>query len=396
MVTDSPLGLTIMKKMKFLREFFILLVLFLISSGLSAGTPVPRDDARNQRKEEKQAIDGPYVLHQPDGGTRVISVDRRGNVTDTTYSTLPLNFTLHVVDHRGRFPFEVRMHPVKRPEWCYPQADKVFVMSDPHGKMEHVIGLLRNNHIIDRKYRWSFGKNHLVVIGDIFDRGKDVVQICWLFYKLEHEAARAGGYVSFLLGNHESMVLANDLRYAKDKYKLLARKLNMEYPQLLGSNTELGKWLATRNVIQIIGGDLYVHAGLSKVFYDYNPDISTVNKEMGKALFMSKKERDLSSPFTAFLYGSSGPIWYRGMVRTDVKYNPLPQDSLLMIMKRYKVQHVIVGHTVFKDVSTFYDGKVIGVNIDYKENLEKKRGLALLIEKKRYKVIGDKGVLREL
>ena len=38
-----------------------------------------------------------------------------------------------------------------------------------------------------------------MVIGDIFDRGKDVPQIFWLFYKLEDEAAKAGGTVSFLL-----------------------------------------------------------------------------------------------------------------------------------------------------------------------------------------------------
>ena len=43
-----------------------------------------------------------------------------------------------------------------------------------------------------------------MIIGDIFDRGKDVPQIFWLFYKLEEEAAKAGGHVSFMLGNHET------------------------------------------------------------------------------------------------------------------------------------------------------------------------------------------------
>lgn len=62
-------------------------------------------------------------------------------------------------------------------------------------------------------------ENHLMIIGDIFDRGKDVPQIFWLFYKLEEEAAKAGGHVSFILGNHEPMVLANDLRYTKENIK---------------------------------------------------------------------------------------------------------------------------------------------------------------------------------
>ena len=47
----------------------------------------------------------------------------------------------------------------------------------------------------------------------------------YLFYKLEDEAAKTGGHVSFLSGNHEALVLSNDLRYTKDKYKLLAEKL---------------------------------------------------------------------------------------------------------------------------------------------------------------------------
>lgn len=235
-----------------------------------------------------------------------------------------------------------------------------------------------------------------MVIGDIFDRGKDVPQIFWLFYKLEQEAAEAGGNVSFLLGNHEPLVLANDLRYTKGKYKALAQKLNLDYPRLFAADTELGRWLGTRNTMQIIGHDLYLHAGLGKEFYDRDLSIPTVNEEMSRALFMSKKERKALSPLIAFLYGNSGPIWYRGLVRTDPKYHPLPPDSLQMIRKRYGVEHIIVGHTIFKDISTFYDGKVIGVNVDNEENRKKKRGRAMLIDRNAYFVVGDKGVKRRL
>jgi len=367
-----------------------------ISSGLSAGTFGSDGKKKGKEKKEELSADGPYVLYQPDGKTRVISVDKKGKIIDTTYVVLPEDFILHVVDHKGQFPFDVRLHPVKRPDWKYRQPEKVFVMSDPHGKLDCVISLLQGNGIIDKNYKWSFGNNHLMVIGDIFDRGKDVPQIFWLFYKLEDEATKAGGTVSFLLGNHEPLVLANDLRYTKDKYKVLAQKLNMNYPELFGPDTELGKWLGTRNTMQIIGRDLYVHAGLGKNFYDRNLSIPTVNEEMSKALFMNKKERRALSPLTAFLYGNDGPIWYRGLVRTDAKYHPMAQDSLQMVMERYKVKHIIVGHTIFKDISTFYDGKVIGVNVDNKENQKKKRGRALLIDKNTYFVVGDKGILRKL
>lgn len=384
-------------KKSFMKYFLIAFTLTFISSGLSAGT-LDLESSKKDKKEKKEKLsaDGPYVLYQPDGKTRIISVDKRGQILDSTYVTLPEDFTLHITDHKGRFPFAVKLHPVKRPDWQYRQPEKVFVMSDPHGRLDCVISLLQGNGIIDKNFRWSFGTNHLMVIGDIFDRGKDVPQIFWLFYKLEDEAVKAGGTVSFLLGNHEPMVLANDLRYTKEKYKVLDEKLGMDYPRLFGPDTELGKWLSTRNTMQTIGTDLYVHAGLSRQFYDHNLDIPTVNEEMSKALFMNKKERKALSPLTAFLYGNYGPIWYRGLVRTDAKYHPMAQDSLQMVMDRYKAAHIIVGHTIFKDISTFYGGKVIGVNVDNKENRKKKRGRALLIDKDAYFVVGDKGIQREL
>ena len=234
-------------KTSFMKYFLIAFTLMFISSGLNAGTFGSDGKKKDKEKKEELSADGPYVLYQPDGKTRVISVDKKGKIIDTTYVALPEDFTLHVVDHKGRFPFDVKLHPVKRPDWQYRQPEKVFVMSDPHGRLDCVISLLQGNGVIDKNYNWSFGSNHLMVIGDIFDRGKDVPQIFWLFYKLEDEAAKAGGTVSFLLGNHEPLVLANDLRYTKDKYKVLAQKLNMNYPKLFGPDTELGKWLPQTN-----------------------------------------------------------------------------------------------------------------------------------------------------
>lgn len=381
--------------MKHLRYFITLFLICLLPATLVAGT----GDAGRRGRTDRDSLltaDGPYLLHQSDGSVRIIRVDKKGVVTDTICSALSPGFTLHVTDYKGRFPFDVRLHPITRPAWRYDCPDKVFVMSDPHGRLDCVISLLQGNRIIDRHYRWCFGSNHLMVIGDIFDRGYDVPQIFWLFYKLEEEAAQAGGCVSFLLGNHEPMVLANDLRYTKAKYKLLAERLHMDYPQLFGPDSELGRWLATRNTMQTIGDDLYVHAGLGREFLERNLEIPIVNEEMSRALFMNKKERKALSPLTAFLYGNDGPIWYRGLVRTESKYHPLPTDSLQMILDKYEAKHLIVGHTIFEDISTFYEGKVIDVNVDNPKNRKAKRGRALHIEGNRYYVVGDKGKQRLL
>ena len=111
---------------------------------------------------------------------------------------------------------------------------------------------------------------------------------------------------------------------------------------------------------------------------------------------MTKKERKALSPLTAFLYSNDGPIWYRGLVRKEAKYKPLSTDSLQMVLDRYQVKRLLIGHTIFKDISTFYNGKVIDVNVDNKENRNKRRGRAVLIEGNTYYVVGDNGKMRKL
>lgn len=269
-------------------------------------------------------------------------------------------------------------------------------MSDPHGNLDCFVSLLKGNGIIDEKLSWIYGANHLMIVGDVFDRGDDVLPVFWLIYKLEEEAAQVGGHVSFLLGNHESMVLANDLRYCKPKYQALAEKLDIPYSQLFGKETELGKWLATRNTIEIIGEDLYVHAGLSEDFFEKNLSIPIVNKEISRALFMGKEERRALSDLTNFLYGNSGPIWYRGLVRNAAKYKPIPTDILTQMLERYEVERIVVGHTIFDDVSTFHDGRVIDVNVDNSKNRKYGLGRGLLIDGEKYMKVGDCGIQRVL
>ena len=383
-----------MKNKTFLIVFCsIVFSLTFISSGLFAGTYAIE---YSETDSALVSADGPYVLYLEDGSTRVITVDGHGTLRDTTYQVLPENFSLSVTSSNGDYHFQVPLHPIKRPLWRCKQSNKIFVTSDPHGDLDCFVSLLQGNGIIDENLRWIYGTNHLMIIGDVFDRGDDVLPVFWLIYKLEEEAAQMGGRVSFLLGNHEPMVLANDLRYCTPKYHTLAERLSIPYSQLFGNNTELGRWLAARNTIQIIGKNLYVHAGLSEEFYEWNLSIPTVNKEISRALFMGKKERKDLSELTAFLYGNSGPIWYRGMVRDATKYNPISFDKLKKILKRYHVKRIIVGHTIFEDVSTFHDERVIDVNVNNSKNRDNGLGRGLLIEGDKYMKVGDCGIQRVL
>ena len=194
-----------------------------------------------QKKEEKakQApVDGPYVLYDKVGNVRVICVDERGVVRDSVYGKLPEGFKLDVVSQKGNHRFQVKLHPVERPLWKSGQREKTLIISDPHGDLESFISVLRNNGVIGKHYEWTYEKNQVIVIGDVFDRGKDVLPIFWLMYKLEQEAWEAGGVMTFMLGNHEEMVLRGNLKYTRSKYKDLATSLGMEYADLWHETSE--------------------------------------------------------------------------------------------------------------------------------------------------------------
>ena len=139
-----------------------------------------------------------------------------------------------------------------------------------------------------------------------------------------------------------------------------------------------------------------INGGMSKKFYERNLSIPMVNDTISSVLFMKSKERKAYSEFCKFLYGNRGPIWYRGLVLNDKKWSHLPSDSLDMMLRRYDVDRIFVGHTIFKDIKRFYNGRVIAVNVDNQENYEHRRGRAVLMTDDKLFVVGDKSIKRQL
>lgn len=359
---------------------------------------VPATNAAAQSKPTKYNLslkhptDGPYIVYDAEKGAYTATADKRGHVCVTPYDGGPVE----VLSSRGAHLFSVAPHPIERGPWELTQAPKLFVTSDPHGDFRSFATLLQAHGVIDNDYRWSYGNNQLVVIGDIFDRGYDVLPLLWLMYKLEPEAADAGGAAVLLLGNHEGMVLAGDVRYTRGKYLETARQLGMEnYRQLFSPDTELGRWLLTRNTMLHIGRNLFTHAGLSAQLLERDLEIETLNARMSDGLFRTSKQRK-EDPTLEFLFRSAGPIWYRGMVCPDEKYDPLAPEQVQSLLLRYNADRVLVGHTIFPDISTFYDGRVIAVNVQNDLNRRKNRGRAVLIEGQRISVVGNHGVKRVL
>jgi calcineurin-like phosphoesterase family protein len=89
----------------------------------------------------------------------------------------------------------------------------VVAIGDIHGDYNDFIAILQRTGLIDEQRHWTGGKASFVQLGDEIDRGPQPREVLDLVMSLEQEAAKAGGNVVALLGNHEVMNLMGDLRY---------------------------------------------------------------------------------------------------------------------------------------------------------------------------------------
>ncbi|NJO89272.1 MAG: hypothetical protein HC831_10175 [Chloroflexia bacterium] len=253
------------------------------------------------------------------------------------------------------------------------------------------------NNIINEKLEWAFGENHLVLLGDFFDRGNDVTALLWLCYKLESEAKRDSGHVHFILGNHEQMNLQGNEKYVQEKYKALANKLNVPYKELYGKKTELGRWLRSKNSIEIIGDILFCHGGVSPRFVELSETIEETNNNIRKALDTHLSEvgaenEEKETIWVKKYLGNNGPLWYRGYFRERKDdYEKATQKDIDIICDYYEVNKMIVGHTVVDEIRTYFNGKVIGVDVLRYYDNSKNKPSALLIENEKFYAVNEFG-----
>lgn len=337
--------------------------------------------------------DGPYIFHMGGDSSRVVSVSTYdGNAVSIvdTVGVTPDSFT--VVSHDGSVSFDVTLHPVSRQSCRLSRTGRTFITSDPHGRLDCLLSILKAGGVIGEDLHWCFGCDRLVIIGDVMDRGDDVTQIFWFLYRLEKEAEDAGGSLTFVYGNHEPMVLAGDLRYTRAKYLTLADTLGLSVPALYGADTELGRWLATRNTMTLVGDDLFVHAGISGIFCEEGLTMAQLNEMCSRGLFMTKEEKKADSKLMYSLFRTPGPVWYRGYFQNLKKYGGrMDGKTLDASLDQYGAKRVFVGHTIVRNIHTLYDGRVVAVDVDAKINYDKGRGRGILIDSQGEWVVRDSG-----
>ena len=260
----------------------------------------------------------------------------------------------------------------KRPEAVFSKVDSVFVLGDIHGQFDNLTKLLINAKLIDSDLNWIGHKKHLVALGDIFDRGPDVTRTLWFFYQLERQAEKTEGKVHILLGNHEIMTFADDLRYLSTKEKRLAELYGSQYSKMYDMRDSiLGKWLATKPGMLRIDSILFAHGGVIPYYANYpiqefnNTLFNFLHEDIFTQLLtdstvFSRYDSAFVIKRFLFFYGEDSVFWYRDYIQTDTLEN-----ELKWVLKKSKSKLHVVGHTPVKSIREYYDGKLIAVDLIY-------------------------------
>lgn len=83
-----------------------------------------------------------------------------------------------------------------------------FIIGDMHGHLDKLVRLLRFAGLSNSQGEWLGGNAQLWFMGDFTDRGPDGVGVIDFVMRLQENAARKGGQVGALLGNHDVGLLS--------------------------------------------------------------------------------------------------------------------------------------------------------------------------------------------
>lgn len=310
--------------------------------------------------------DGPYIFNRDDsryavyisGNGTASSEAARHEVTKEIKVTVDNDAaTQFIVPLRDSYPrSKLNIH----------SPEQLFAISDLEGQFDAMASLLRANSVIDDSLNWNYGSGHLVLIGDMVDRGINVIPTLWLIYKLEAEAKLAGGDVHFILGNHERYLLDGRTKSAANKYYGTFRATGMSQRELWSENSELGRWLRSKPVMLKIGSTLFLHAGISPKILSLNPTLQSIDKEAEINFVTNDVIRRTIDDNV--IHDAAGIIFYRGLAQ-DMSMHDLGKkatnEHVGLILRQFQVNRIAIGHTLAEHIGHDYDGKVIRVDVDH-------------------------------
>lgn len=299
-------------------------------------------------------------------------------------------------------------------------AQRIVAFADVHGAYDELLSILRETAMVDDGLHWKGGSTHLVSTGDLLDRGPDSRKVLDLLMRLEAEARQAGGAVHVVLGNHEVMNIAGDLRYVSpEEYAAFAGKeddvlheqawalvlgqepaavrtdFDAQFPrgyfahrQAFSPAGQYGAWLLTLPFLLVVNDTAFVHGGLPSMVAELGLEGTNQRMHADLAAYLQtwaslEKELQIVRPIpfndrpaavaakgaepqsqallelqAKGVFALDSPAWFRGQA---LCYPLTETDNLEAALSTLGVARVVEGHTPSDNgrVRSRFDGRVI-------------------------------------
>lgn len=366
----------------YLKHFVVvaLVVLaFLIPFGISQHASLNYGD---NPLAYKVGDEGPFVFFQKG---QLHSLFIRGgreqgfSVEDTQHELAgPVPVTVRYQADGSVFQFDIDPD-IHAPASVYDDGEQILAISDLEGNFGTFRDFLIAQEVMSLDLEWQFGRGHLVLVGDMVDRGVATTQLLWLVYKLEQEARRAGGQVHYIIGNHEIKNMQGNFTSANEKYIHIAGILGKQQADLFGPDALIGRWMASKNTVERINGVLFAHGGLQPQLAEIKLDLPEINEKI-RHYYRQMYYPGVADEATEKLISSrEGPAWYRGYFRDD-----LGDQDVQSVLDAFAASAIVVGHTLQFKVNEEFDKRVYGIDVKhpsyYRKSFPPQRSEGLLIK----------------
>lgn len=157
----------------------------------------------------------------------------------------------------------------------------LYVVGDLHGFLAQATAALCDAGLIDDDGHWAGGTDKLWFLGDLTDRGPDGIGVIDLVRRLQPEAARAGGEVGCVLGNHDLLLYGS--KYVPESPVTELRSIVQVWAlnggqdsDLSGLDDERASWLASLPAVALVEDHLLLHAD-TMAYLEFGSSIDEIN-----------------------------------------------------------------------------------------------------------------------
>jgi hypothetical protein len=246
---------------------------------------------------------------------------------------------------------------------------RVVAIGDLHGDLDILRNILRAAEVLDEETdSWKEGCTNIVVqLGDVVGRGPHAPAILQLLHRLKGEAAKAGGRVITLSGNHEMMSLMGSINYVHPQLLEESGGAN-GFRYLFGVGGRYGRMFAEDSFAAALIGDVvYVHGGLTARYAAYG--VGKLNNELWYQGLMAA---NLSKH--AF-HANDSPLWDRSIVAAARQKNCKPLTDALQALSAKEgvpVGAMVVGHTMMPDgkIGSWCAGRLVAADVGLSRYIE--------------------------